>query len=93
MTLIFSVILFEIEKSAPGTNIKTIGDAIWSIISAISSVGFGDVFPVTNLGRLFIGVVMIFGVGFLSFAIVILGKFMQKIFFGGDIAEELEKIK
>jgi len=92
LVLICSVILFELEHGIPGTQIMTIQDSLWATLSALSSVGFGDVFPVTFPGRMFMGLVMFLGVGFLSFAVVIFGKFIQKILFGVDLEEEMRKI-
>lgn len=92
LTIVYSVILFEIERRVPGTQIHTVKESIWSTLSALSSVGFGDVYPVSFLGRLFMGFIMLSGVGFLSFALVVMGRFIQKIIFGDDIGKELEEI-
>jgi voltage-gated potassium channel len=92
-TIIFSMILFEVEHRAVGTQILTIADAAWSVFAGLTSVGFGDIVPVTNAGRFFMSLVMLFGVGFLSFAIVVLGKYFQKLFFGGDVEDELEVVE
>jgi voltage-gated potassium channel len=45
-------------------------DALWWTIVTMSTVGYGDLFPVTSGGRFLIGVpTMIFGIGFLGFII------------------------
>lgn len=93
LILISSIVLFELEQGAVGTQITTIQDAIWTTLSVLSSVGFGDVFPVTFAGRLFTGLIMFLGVGFLSFAVVIFGKFIQKILFGVDLEEEIHLLE
>lgn len=93
MTIIFSILLFHIERGAPGTQIQTIQDAVWTIISALSSVGFGDTFPSSFPGKIFLGFVMITGVGFLSFAIFTLGRFFQKILFGEMLEEEPRNLR
>jgi voltage-gated potassium channel len=55
-----------VEAPAPGSNIKSGGDALWYAIVTISTVGYGDLHPITFPGRL-IGSVMIFvGVGIFS---------------------------
>jgi len=93
LTIVFSIILFHIEEGVPGTQIRTIQDAMWSVMSALSSVGFGNAFPASFVGKLFLGFVMIVGVGFLSFAILTLGRFFQMLIFGEEIAQELEEFK
>ncbi len=90
---ISSLILFEIEHKASGTEIVTIQDSLWSTLSALSSVGFGNIFPVTFGGQMFMGLIMFFGVGFLSFAVVIFGKFIQKVLFGVDLEKELHEVE
>lgn len=93
LTIIFSVFLFEIEHQAENSQITSIQLAVWSTISGLTSVGFGDTFPVTFLGRLFMGIIMLTGVGFLSIAIVIMGRLFSKFIFGGDITKKPEHIE
>jgi hypothetical protein len=51
------------ERNATEANIKTASDALWWCMATITTIGYGDVFPVTNAGRL-VGVwLMIVGVG------------------------------
>jgi voltage-gated potassium channel len=51
------------EKDAADATILTAGDAIWYIIVTMSTVGYGDIYPVTDLGRLFGVVIIVVGVG------------------------------
>jgi voltage-gated potassium channel len=44
----------------------TIPDAMWWAIETLTTVGYGDVVPVTGLGRVVAGVTMIVGVGLLA---------------------------
>ena len=53
----------NIEQYAPGANITTGSDALWYVIVTISTVGYGDRFPVTNGGQFFGAVIIIIGVG------------------------------
>jgi len=63
MTLVFSSIaILQAEGTADGT-IKTPEDALWWSIVTITTVGYGDKFPVTTEGRLIAAVVMCVGVG------------------------------
>ncbi len=47
----------------------TIQDGIWWSIVTLATVGYGDIVPHTTWGRILGGVVIIFGVTFLSFLI------------------------
>jgi Ion transport protein len=51
------------ERSSPDANITTAGDAIWYVIVTMSTVGYGDQYPVTEVGRFFgVGIIVV-GVG------------------------------
>ena len=63
LLIIFSAIaILEVEDN-PNSNIKTAEDAIWWTYSTITTVGYGDKFPVTTEGRVLAMVLMTFGVG------------------------------
>jgi voltage-gated potassium channel len=51
------------EQQDPNANIKTAGDAFWWSVSTITTVGYGDVYPVTPEGRILAMVLMISGIG------------------------------
>ena len=44
--------MLAMEQSAPGANITTASDSIWYVVVTISTVGYGDQYPVTNEGRI-----------------------------------------
>ena len=47
-----SLEMLNIEQDASGANITTASDALWYTIVTISTVGYGDRYPVTNEGRI-----------------------------------------
>jgi len=57
-----SVGVLQFEND-PESNIRTAGDAIWWAIATMTTVGYGDVYPVTAEGRTLGIVLMIAGVG------------------------------
>lgn len=63
LVVIFSSISILIVEKDPGSNIKSAEDALWWSIVTVTTVGYGDKYPVTTEGRL-IGVILMFvGVG------------------------------
>lgn len=63
LTLIFSSITILEFETAPNSNINSAEDALWWAFSTISTVGYGDKFPVTTGGRIVGVILMIVGGG------------------------------
>jgi voltage-gated potassium channel len=61
-----SVLVLQFESGSPNANIKTGGDAIWWGIVSLTTVGYGDFFPVTFLGRLTGVSLMVAGIGIIG---------------------------
>jgi voltage-gated potassium channel len=57
------LIISELERSAAGSNIKNVADGLWWAVSTITTVGYGDRFPVTAAGKGVAVVLMLVGVG------------------------------
>lgn len=58
--------VLDVEQDAPGANILTLPDALWWALTTVTSVGYGDYYPVTGAGRLVAAGLMIAGIGVLS---------------------------
>ena len=52
----------DVERHAAGTHIHNFGDALWWAATTITSVGYGDVTPVTIIGRCIAVAVMAAGI-------------------------------
>jgi voltage-gated potassium channel len=64
LLIIFSSIaILHFEKEVPSANIMTAEDAVWWAVVTMTTVGFGDKYPVTFEGRVVAMVLMIAGVG------------------------------
>ena len=51
------ILLLAAESKAEGSSIHSLGDAIWYSLITLTTVGYGDISPVTPMGRV-IGVVL-----------------------------------
>lgn len=63
-----AIIVYLFERHAPGSNIHTLGDAVWWAFVTVTTVGYGDFYPVTTWGR--ITACFIMGTGLLTLAVV-----------------------
>jgi voltage-gated potassium channel len=63
-----AVIVYLFERHAPGSNIHTVGDAVWWSFVTVTTVGYGDFYPVTTGGR--ITACFIMGTGLLTLAVI-----------------------
>jgi voltage-gated potassium channel len=61
-----SLAVLQVERDAPGGNIKTLGDAVWWSFTTMTTVGYGDHSPTTGLGRLLAVGLMISGIALLG---------------------------
>jgi voltage-gated potassium channel len=61
-----SVLVLQFESTDPDANIQSGGDAIWWGVVTLTTVGYGDRFPVTFLGRLTGVSVMMAGIGIIG---------------------------
>jgi voltage-gated potassium channel len=61
-----SVLVLQFESRSSDANIKTGGEALWWAFVTITTVGYGDFFPVTFLGRVTGVFVMFAGVGIIG---------------------------
>jgi voltage-gated potassium channel len=63
-TIAWGVLLAE--QSAPDANIKTYHDAVWWAFVTITTVGYGDYYPVTGWGQCMAVILMFFGLGIIG---------------------------
>jgi voltage-gated potassium channel len=77
MVIFSSIAILQFEKDV-NSNIKTAEDAIWWSYVTITTVGYGDKFPITTEGRIIGAVLMTMGVGiFGTFTALVSSWFIQ----------------
>jgi voltage-gated potassium channel len=66
LALVAALAALDAERTAPGASITTFGDALWWAITTMTTVGYGDIYPVTTSGR-FVGAgLMVSGIALLG---------------------------
>jgi voltage-gated potassium channel len=68
LILVFTIawLVLLAEQTAPNANIKTYHDAVWWAFVTITTVGYGDFYPVTGWGQSFAVILMFFGLGIIG---------------------------
>jgi voltage-gated potassium channel len=61
-----SIVVLQAESRSPTANITTGGDALWWAMVTITTVGYGDYYPTTSIGRLAAVFVMVMGIGIIG---------------------------
>ncbi|EFG06689.1 Ion transport integral membrane protein, partial [Streptomyces clavuligerus] len=61
-----SLAVLEVERNAPGGNIRTLDDAVWWSFTTMTTVGYGDHAPTTGLGRVLAVGLMLSGIALLG---------------------------
>ena len=75
-----SSLMFFAEHRAQPEEFASIPKAMWWSIITLTTVGYGDVFPVTSAGRMLAGVIAIVGIGLFALPAGILGSgFMEAL--------------
>jgi len=79
-----SLIIVGVEANATEGNIESGWDAFWWSFVTMTTVGYGDHFPVTVIGRITATVVMAMGIGIIG----ALASFLASVLVGGDEKDE-----
>ena len=79
LAITFKVFLFSIliayigavqititERGVEGSNIKSFGDGLWWAVTTVTTVGYGDRFPTTSLGRVLAVGLMLVGISLMG---------------------------
>jgi voltage-gated potassium channel len=56
---VMSLLVYLAERNAPGATITSYGNAVWWSMETISTVGYGDMVPVTIQGRIYASLLML----------------------------------
>ncbi|MFC0005591.1 potassium channel family protein [Micromonospora siamensis] len=67
LIVVAALAVLDAERGAPDASITSYDDALWWAAVTITTVGYGDLFPVTPAGRLVALGLMIGGIGLIGF--------------------------
>ena len=63
MMYVSSMLVYYAERAAQPEKFQSVFHAMWWSVATLTTVGYGDVYPVTVAGKLFAVLTMVFGIG------------------------------
>ena len=84
MTILCATVLYYAERSAQPETFGSIPKAMWWAIITLTTVGYGDVYPITTFGKVMASIVAVLGIGLYALPTGILAS---------GFSSALEKIK
>ncbi len=79
--VIGTLVIYNLESPHENSEINSYLDAAWWTIATVTTVGYGDIVPVTETGRIIALVFMLFGITTLAVFLSVLGtSFYRKRF-------------
>lgn len=80
LVVVSSSLVYYCENAAQPDLFSSIPATMWWAIATLTTVGYGDMYPVTVMGRLFAGVIAVLGIGMFALPTGILGAgFVEEI--------------
>lgn len=73
LLIVASAVMYFAENEAQPDKFSSIPASMWWAVATLTTVGYGDVYPVTTLGRLAGGCLALLGVGLFALPTAILG--------------------
>jgi len=77
LNIVLAYVAFHAETSVTGSPVQNYADALWLMLMSSTTIGFGDVYPITFVGRAAVFIMFILGVGILGGAGAV---FANKVF-------------
>lgn len=92
--VLFFGFLFYISEP----DVQTYSDGLWWALVTITTVGYGDITPLTNLGRIIASALMVMGIGFIAtitaaVSSYFISSFGDKDITMNDLAKKLDKLE
>lgn len=80
LLLISSTLMYYAENEAQPEQFKSIGHSLWWAIATLTTVGYGDIYPITAIGKIISSVIAIIGIGFIALPTgIISSAFIEQI--------------
>lgn len=79
LLLLSSTLMYEVEHHAQPEAFSSISATMWWSVASLTTVGYGDIYPITPLGKILAGIAAILGVGLVALPAGILASGFSEI--------------
>jgi voltage-gated potassium channel len=66
MLLVASFGIYQFENPAQPDQFRSVFDSLWWALSTLTTVGYGDIYPITVGGKIFTGIILMIGLGIVA---------------------------
>ncbi len=66
MLVFSSTLMYYVENEAQPEKFSNIGNSFWWAVATLTTVGYGDVYPITGLGKFLSAIIALIGIGFVA---------------------------
>ncbi len=66
MLIILSFVVYDLEHEAQPEIFTNIFQTMWWSVATLTTVGYGDMFPITTVGKIITAIISIMGIGFIA---------------------------
>lgn len=88
--IIISTLMYYVEKEAQPEVFGSIPQALWWGVVTLTTVGYGDMYPITTIGKLLGGLITILGIGLIALPSgIIASGYTEQILRKKDKSEEV----
>ena len=92
LVFVGALAVLDVEQAAPDAKIITFGDALWWAMTTITTVGYGDMYPVTPIGRMVAAALMMSGIAVLGVVTASIASWLvQRVEDTAEAAAEAEE--
>ena len=80
LLVLSSTLMFFVESEVQSVKFASIGHAFWWAVATLTTVGYGDVYPITAAGKFLSAVIALIGIGFVALPTgIISSAFVERI--------------
>lgn len=66
LMILSSTLMYYVENEAQPNKFENIGQSLWWSVATLTTVGYGDIYPITGLGKILSSIIALIGIGFVA---------------------------